>query len=30
LDTIGFTRGINIGAGAGSVANQRIQNVFNR
>jgi hypothetical protein len=30
LGTIGFTRGVNVGAGAGSVANQRIQNLFNR
>jgi hypothetical protein len=29
LGTIGFTRGVNVGAGAGSVANQRIQNLFN-
>jgi hypothetical protein len=30
LDTINFTRGINIGVGAGSVANQLIQNLSNR
>jgi hypothetical protein len=30
LGSIGFTRGVNVGAGGGSVANQRIQNLFNR
>jgi hypothetical protein len=30
LDSISFTRGINIGVGAGSVATQRIQNLTSR
>ncbi len=30
LASIGFTRGINVGAGAGSIAAQRIQNVTTR
>jgi hypothetical protein len=30
LASVGFTRGINVGAGAGSVAAQRIQNLTNR
>ena len=30
LATVGFTRGINVGAGAGSVAAQRIQNLTSR